>query len=96
MAAERQRWTWPPTRRDIVAVGNLLLFAAGLVIIGFGLANGDLQFTILGAVVLAVPTFRWLRVQLPSGPTFEGELEKPPDDVSERKSEDEPSRRHSG
>ena len=98
MVAESNRWTWPPGRRDIVAVGSFLLFAAGLVIIGFGLAKSNLAFTVFGALILATPIMRWFRVRRrgPGDYTFEGVMEKPPDSVSERESEDEPTRRHSG
>lgn len=82
----RNRRAWPPERREIVAAGSFLLFAVGLTIVGFGLANTNLAFTLLGVLSLALPIVRWVRVRRePEGAwTFEGELEKPPDNVSER------------
>ena len=98
MPASRTHWRWPPQRRDIVAVGSGLLFAVGLIIIGFGLAKSNLAFTALGLLALAVPIIRWFRIQRgPEGTwTFEGAMEKPPDSVSESETADERSRRHSG
>lgn len=98
MAPRQKRWTWPADRRDIVAAGSFLLFAVGLVVVGFGLANEDLLFTALGLGALVLPIVRWFRISRDAQGawTFEGEMEKPPDAVNEQESGDEQSRRHSG
>jgi hypothetical protein len=98
MTGERKPWTWPFGRREIVTLGSCLMFAAGLVVIGFGLASENVAFTALGVFTLALPIVRWFRVRRePEGAwTFEGELEKPPDAASEPEPGDEQSRRHSG
>jgi LPXTG-motif cell wall-anchored protein len=81
-----------------VGLGSLLLFAAGLVVIGFGLADTNIWFTLVGIAALALPILRWFRIKRENDGTwtFEGAMEKPPDDVSRSESREEQPRRRSG
>lgn len=94
MAKDRHHLSWPPTRRDLVGLGTLLLFAAGLVIIGFSLANGDTWLTVLGIFALALPLLRWVRVRREADGSWEftGVVEKPPDSVKKPDSKAKQSR----